>query len=59
MEAIKEVNDNCQICLEFKPTPPRPVVGLPMATEFGQCISMDLKALGKVHLLLMIDNADW
>ena len=52
-EAIKHVNSNCEV---FKKPPSRPVVGLPMATRFLECVSMDLKYY-RGHLLLhMIDN---
>ena len=57
VDAIKEVTENCKICLEFKKAPPRPIVGFPIATRFGQCVAMDLKQFGKVHLLHMIDHA--
>ena len=54
---IKDVTANCQICLEYRKTPPKPVVGLPLATRFGQLVAMDLKQFGKVHLLHLIDHA--
>ena len=55
--AIKEVSETCKICQEYRKPPPRPVVGFPMATRFGQCVAMDLKAFGNVHLLHLIDHA--
>ena len=54
---IKKVTENCKTCLMFKKTPPRPIVGLPIATEFNQVVAMDLKQFGKVYLLHMIDVA--
>ena len=41
----------------FKKPPPRPIVGLPIATEFNQVVAMDLKQFGKIYLLPMIDVA--
>ena len=57
IKAIKKVSKKCKICLEFKRPPPRPVVALPLANQFGQVVAMDLKQFGKVHLLHMIDVA--
>ena len=54
---IKEVTASCKICMEYRKTPPRPIVGLPLATRFGQVVAMDLKQFGNVHLLHMIDHA--
>ena len=57
IKAIYEVTKNCKICKLYKRPPPRPVVGFPMAHRFGQCVAMDLKQFGKVHLLHAIDHA--
>ena len=57
IEAIKDVSNKCAICKEYKKPPPRPIVGLPMATRFGECVALDLKQFGKVHLLHLIDHA--
>ena len=57
IKEIKKVSKKCKICQEFKRVPPRPVVSLPLATKFGECVAMDLKQFGKVHLLHMIDVA--
>ena len=54
-DAIKLVEGNCDICKLFKRPPPRPVVGLPMATKFLECIAMDLKHYNGNLLLHMID----
>ena len=54
-EAIKHVGDNCDTCKLFKRPPPKPVVGLPMATKFLECVSMDLKFYRSYILLHMID----
>ena len=43
--------------VEYMKPPPRPVVGLPVATSFNQCVAMDLKKFGNVHLLHLIDHA--
>ena len=52
MEEINNVSCNCTTCKLYKKTPLRPMVGLPMATEFQETVAMDLKFYnGKiVHL---------
>ena len=54
---IKKVTRKCKVCKLLKRPPPRPVVGLPMATRFGQCVAMDLKYFRNVYLLHVIDHA--
>ena len=38
VEEIKNVSSNCPTCKKYKKVPPRPVVGLPMATEFQEIL---------------------
>ena len=54
---IVNVTNNCNTCKIFKKPPPRPVVGLPMASKFLECIAIDLKFYKKNILLHMIDHA--
>jgi transposase InsO family protein len=55
---IDEVSKNCQICKKYKRTPARPVVSLPLATEFNEAVAMDLKKWKDgVYLLHLIDMA--
>lgn len=55
---IEEVADDCQVCKQYKKTPARPVVGLPVATEFNEVVAMDLKEWKKgVYFLHLIDMA--
>ena len=42
-ELIKNVSDDCKICQIYRKSPPRPVVGLTMATSFKECVAMALK----------------
>ena len=55
-KAVKEVTENCVICKKYKKTPPRPVVGFPMATKFNECVAMDLKFYDGKIILHMIDH---
>ena len=54
---IEQVVSECQTCLTYKRAPPRPVVGLPMATKFLQSVAMDLKFYQKKIILHLIDHA--
>ena len=57
IEFIRKISKECKVCIEFQRPPPRPVVGLPMATTFGECVAMDLKMFHGTKLLHMIDHA--
>ena len=54
---IYNISKNCKICKEYQTAPPRPIVGLPMATRFNECVAVDLKQFGKVYLLHLVDHA--
>ena len=54
---IKKVSDECLICKIYRKTPQRPIVGLPMATSFQECIAMDLKFYKGRILLHLIHHA--
>ena len=38
---------NCDVCRKLKRTPPKPAVGLPLATEFNETVAVDLHELEK------------
>ena len=54
--AVIELLEKCKICREFKKTPPRPRVGMPVANSFNEVVGLDLKVLdnGK-YILWMVD----
>ena len=54
---IRSLSKACKICKEYRKPSPRPVVGLPMATRFGECVAIDLKTYGKVHFMHLVDHA--
>ena len=56
-EKIKLICKNCPVCLIYKKGPPRPIVGLPLATKFKECVAMNLKFYKGKILLHMIDHA--
>ena len=54
---IKNVSENCITCVKFKKPSPRPVVCMPMASEFNETVAMDLKVWGKHYFLVIVDLA--
>ena len=56
---IDDIYKRCTTCKKFSPTPPKPVVSLPVSSEFTEVLTMDLKEI-KVHrykyILHMIDG---
>ena len=43
MDLVDKVTDDCSVCKQYKKTPGRPVVSLPLATEFNEVVAVDLK----------------
>ena len=56
-QEIKKFSDECAICKIYRKKPQQPVVGLPTATSFQECIAMDLKFYKGRVLLHLIDHA--
>ena len=54
-----KLQETCDVCLKFKRTPSRPIVSLPLATNFNEVVVMDLKGwvIDKIWLLHLIDAA--
>ena len=55
-EILRVINE-CNTCQIFKKLSPRPVVGLSMASQFLECVAIDLKFYRKHILLHTIDHA--
>ena len=59
-EELKKVDDSCEICLRYKKSRPRPIVGLFMAKSFNEPVGMDLKQWPSnppVWFLHLVDHA--
>ena len=56
---VGKISDECDICKKFRRTPSKPVVSMPMATEFNETVAMDLKEWkkGEIYFLHLIDVA--
>ena len=56
---IDAVTNECKTCSRYRKTRSRPVVSIPLANDFNECLAMDLKFIkvsGKTHIILhMID----
>ena len=58
-EMLAMIHRQCKTCPLFSTTPPRPVVSLPIAWEFNEVLTMDLKevkVLQYKYILHMIDG---
>ena len=58
LDYVDTVTDNCSVCKRYKKTPARPVVSLPLATEFNEVVAVDLKEWKpNVYFLHLVDVA--
>ena len=56
LDLVDLVSEKCQVCKRFKRTPARPVVSLPIVTEFNEAVAMDLKVWKPgIYFLHLID----
>ena len=56
---IENLSENCEICIKYQKNQSRPVVGFPQATNFNECVAMDLKTWsfhGNVLLIHLVDH---
>ena len=52
---VDEIYSKCELCLVYRPTPPKPAVAMPLANHFNQFVAMDLKAWEGTHILHLVD----
>ena len=53
---VDEISSKCDVCKMYKKTPLRPVVGLPLASEFNHTVAMDLITIQQgVWILHLVD----
>ena len=55
LDSVDEVSENCQICKRYKKSPQIPAVGLPLASNFMDCVAMDLFVVSGKFILHLID----
>ena len=54
-DLLEEIDRKCELCKRYSKTPARPVVGMPMATQFNEKVAMDLKQWKGRWILHIID----
>jgi len=54
-EDLVTISKTCKVCTIYKKTPPRPIVGLPMARKFNEKVAMDLKSWKDKWILHIVD----
>ena len=52
---LKVVRNSCEICKRFSKPAPHPIVSIPIATEFNECVAIDLKSYEGKYFLVMVD----
>ena len=57
MNVIRELTSKCEICLRYKKSKARPVVGFPLAKYFNEVVAVDIKEINGYKVLHMIDHA--
>ena len=59
LELVDDISLKCDVCKKYKKTPSRPIVSIPLARDFNECVAMDLKEWkkGKIYFLHFIDVA--
>ena len=55
-DMIDKITSNCDTCKRYKKAPPRPVVGMPLASEFNETVAMDIKFIRNIPILHLIDH---
>ena len=54
---MKELDQSCDICLQYKKPKSRPFVGLSLAHDFNEMVAIDLKPFRGVYIFHMVDHA--
>ena len=54
---IKDVTENCTSCKRCKRAPTRPVVALPLSSQFNEMVAMDIKFYQGTPILHLIDTS--
>ena len=54
---VDNVSNKCITCIKYRKSFNRPVVCMPLASEFNEMIGIDLKVWGKQYFLVIVDIA--
>ena len=56
-QAIEKISSECLVCKKFKKPVSKPIVAMPIASNFNDVLATDLKVWGSKYFLVMIDVA--
>jgi hypothetical protein len=56
-EELRAISETCDVCIRYKKTPSKPVVGFPLAKAFNEVVAMDLGELEGRRFLVLLDLA--
>ena len=56
LKLVDQVSENCRTCKIYKKAPPRPVVGMPLSSDFNHTVAMDLITFDEKWVLHLIDT---
>ena len=56
LKTVKDIENECEICIKYGRKPPKPIVTLPRASSFNESVAMDLKFFGSLMVLHIIDH---
>ena len=56
LDSVKELDQSCEICLRYKKSNLRPIVGFSLAHDFNETVTMDLKPFRNVYIFHLIDH---
>ena len=57
IKIFKELPNSCEVCIRYKRTEPRPIVGFSLGTHFNESIAMDIKEINGNKALHLIGHA--
>ena len=57
IEEINNIEEQCDICLQYKKPKLRPVVGFSLSKDFNDVVAVDVKAMEMGHILHIVEHA--
>ena len=57
VKILQVLPNSCEICIHYKKTKPRPIVGFTLGSYFNENIAMDIKEINSNKVLHLIDHA--
>ena len=57
IKILQVLPNSCKVCIRYKKTEPRPIVGFTLGSDFNKNIAMDIKEINGNKVLHLIDHA--